>query len=119
MGKNINKPEGKTIFIDVDGVVVKHNYHPEEFPDEFLLNTISFLKDCYIQGYKIVLTTSRCFEQTFPVIDKLRDYYGIYIWSFICDLPTGERIVINDHEAGKRNKAIAINPIRNLGVSNE
>ena len=55
--KNINNDKRKTYFIDIDGTLVKHNYDPENIPEEFLPGALDFLKS--ISSECVILTTSR------------------------------------------------------------
>lgn len=113
MGKLNNRHHDKrdTIFIDVDGVIVKHNYDSDS--ETFLESTIQYLMDN--SDKCIILTTSRTVEQVESVMFELKSR-GIPIDGLIANLPTGKRTLINDFIPGNADKAIAINLVRDQGM---
>lgn len=111
--RNISDDNRETIFIDIDGVIVKHNYDPDIVPDEFIESTMKYLeenKDQYI-----VLTTSRKVQHLRKTILGIYNRIGRYPDRIIYNLPTGARTLINDFKAGETYKANAINLERDVG----
>jgi predicted mannosyl-3-phosphoglycerate phosphatase (HAD superfamily) len=116
MGKNVTDNSSGTIFLDIDGTLVYHNYDVDEVPDSFIPSSLGWLKEKYREGYKIILTTSRTSLMALKVRIMLESE-GIESIA-ICELGTGERILVNDSKDGVK-KAVAINVPRNVGVENE
>ena len=112
--RNINMDSRKTILIDVDGTLVQHNYDPENEPEVLIDKTIKYLKkhsDCCI-----VLVTARREEHLRPLV-RMLDLLGIKIFGYMCGLPTGPRILINDYpNVTSEPRAIAINVPSGEGV---
>lgn len=112
MTLNIKDDDREVIFIDLDGTLVIHNYDPEHIDEKLIKKTVEFLdehKDAYI-----VLTTSRSLENVQKAIEYLYNE-GIHFDDMIYDLPTGKRILVNDHKKGSEDKAFAINLERDRG----
>ena len=114
MQSNSNKPDGLTIFLDLDGTVIVHNYSPEIDVDQpldtRLVSLAQFLNSQKFP-YQLVLTTSRSHHHAqlvLPILEK----YGIRVHSILHSLPTGTRILINDSN-DQSSKALAINLERN------
>lgn len=86
-----------TIFIDLDGTLIKHVPVPSETGDdiEILKGAPEKLKEFREKGYYLILTTSRPHHKTFGIINKLKSL-GIEFDQIICDLPVGPRHMIND-----------------------
>jgi hydroxymethylpyrimidine pyrophosphatase-like HAD family hydrolase len=110
---NINDDSRDVIFIDLDGTLVKHNYNPSQYPENYLSGTLQYL--IKNKDKAIILTTSRRYAHIKKIIDFLT-INGILIHNVLCDLPTGKRILINDHKSDSEEKAIAINVIRDIGI---
>ncbi len=103
----------KTWFVDVDGVLVKHNGHLNG-GDVWLDSTLEFLKKIS-QEDKIILTTSRKQEDINSLIEQLNGK-RIKIYSVITELPHGERIVINDKKPSGLRTAFSISVPRDAGT---
>jgi len=113
--RNINKDGRKTIFMDIDGTLVPHNYDPEHIPDTLIKKSVDYLKKEML-GSVIFLVTSRSYEHAHPVEALLR-YEGVYIQGIISGLPTGQRILVNDYKnISDEPKAIALNVPEGVGV---
>lgn len=86
-----------TVFIDLDGTLVKHVPIPSETGEdiEVLDGTAEKLKEFKEKGYYVILATSRPHHKIFGVLDKLKSI-GIEFDQLICDLPVGPRHMIND-----------------------
>jgi hydroxymethylpyrimidine pyrophosphatase-like HAD family hydrolase len=116
MGKrNINKRLTATIFIDLDGTIVKHNYDPENIDDIILPGVIEILQTYMYLDCDLILTTARSLKHCRKIIKKLSKEYEIEFSNIITDLSAGIRILINDNKELEKNKAICINVERDKG----
>lgn len=109
----------KTLFIDIDGTLWKHQgslhkMFTEEM--EILPGVIDKLNEWDSRGYKIILTTGRkeCMrEQTVRELHK----NGIFYDQLVMGLTRGERILINDIKPNNDMKvATSIEIERNKGL---
>jgi hypothetical protein len=98
--KNDCKLKVPTIFVDLDGTLVKHNYDPENIPDEFLPGARDTLLSWLEKGYAVVLVTARSFVHTRQWLFKLANEQ-ISFTQVVCNLPAGKRILINDSKDGQ------------------
>ena len=104
----------KTWFIDIDGTIVKHNGY-KSGEDFFLEGSMNFLNNIP-KNDKIVFTTARGIEykeftENFLLQNNIRYDHILY------DLPTGERIVINDKKPNGLKMSYSINLERDEGMS--
>jgi FMN phosphatase YigB (HAD superfamily) len=107
----INQP--KTWFIDLDGTIVKHNgYKMGE--DELLTESKNFFDNLNKNDY-IVITTARKKEFEKMTVDFLIKN-NIRFDLILFDLPTGERLLINDKKPDGTKTAYSININRNEGI---
>lgn len=109
-----------TIFCDIDGVLLHH--HPHSTPDiedNTLIPGFESLKMWKEKGHKIILTTARS-KKFQPETEYLLSQLGIYYDEIIMDLPSGPRILINDHKPSKpfTSQANSIELTRDEGLSN-
>lgn len=105
----------KTLFIDLDGTLVFHNYHPREVEDQFLPGALDFLEKARALNNYCVLTTNRSEENSRAVISALRNLIGFSFDREIYELPVGIRVLINDNKNDEV-RAIAIPLERNKGL---
>jgi predicted mannosyl-3-phosphoglycerate phosphatase (HAD superfamily) len=116
MPRNIISDSRPTVFLDIDGTIVKHNYNPEIYDDIFVKGAEEVLRELQEKNYLIILVTSRiqkhC-ERLLEVLARKRIFVTL-----ISDLPTGRRILINDKKYNE-DKAIAINVKRDGGFDGE
>lgn len=120
---NKYKSEYYTLFVDIDGVIVKNSgkyFTPTWGETEGLLKNIKRLNELYDSGkVQIILTTSRQKAYEKQTIEQLEKYKVKYD-SIVFDLLHGKRIVINDF--GKTNpyeSCKAINIQRNQEILEE
>ena len=104
----------KTWFIDLDGVLVKHNGHHEPEGDRWLETAWEFIGNLN-QEDKVILTTSRNSKDTEQIIAQFKKK-GVEIHASITDLPHGERIVINDRKPSGLRTAFSISVDRDAGM---
>lgn len=105
----------KTIFIDLDGTLVFHNYQPNTEKDVFLPGAIEFLLNARTKGYYCVLTTNRSESNSREVISSLRKLINFEFDRTIFDLPVGIRVLINDNK-DEEVRALAFAIDRNVGL---
>lgn len=109
----------KTIFLDIDGTLVKHlgfieKQSTEEL--ELLPGTLEKIAEWDRKGYNIILTTGRR-EGVRRQTEKQLEKAGIIYDKLIMGIGGGTRVVINDLKPDKEDHtAIAINLKRNLGI---
>jgi hydroxymethylpyrimidine pyrophosphatase-like HAD family hydrolase len=109
----------KTIFLDIDGTLVKHKSVCENtLPDsklEILDGTLEKLTEWDLKGYRIILTTGRKESMRKSTEEQLRNL-GIFYDMLIMGIGGGDRILINDKKSDGRITAFAICPDRNKGI---
>jgi len=116
----------KTIFSDVDGVILKQ---PENFLDlykkviinpfgDIIPESRDKLFEWYTKGHRIVLTTGRP-EHERDIMTKYLMNNGVYFHQLVMDCGSGIRYLINDinpHDPEVM-KAVAVNVERNKSLS--
>lgn len=109
----------KTIFLDIDGVLVRHHgsmSNQARFFTDILPGTLEKLDEWDRAGHKIILTTGRR-ESLRTRTEELLRKLGIYYDLLIMGLPRGARVVINDLKPDSDTPtAIGINLLRNEGI---
>ncbi len=101
----------KTWIIDVDGTIVKHNGYIIDGYDTLLDGVKEFFNQINKED-KIILLTARTSEYTQALKRFLKENNIRYDY-LINDMPTGERILVNDRKPSGLNTAFAINKNRN------
>ena len=107
----VNQP--KTWIIDLDGTIVSHNGHKTS-QDSLLPGVSEFFKNLDQDDF-ILITTARDIKykpQTLRFLNKNHIRYNHIIFN----LPTGERILINDMKPDNSKTAYCVNLIRNKGL---
>ena len=109
----------KTIFLDIDGCIIKHKGNlSNQILDEpeLLPGTIEKLNEWEGEGFKIILTTGRK-ESMRRITEKMLTSLGIFYDQLVMGCNRGERVIINDLKPDKLNEtARAINIERNKGI---
>lgn len=116
--ENMDKDTNYSLFIDLDGTLIKHNYYPETVKDVLIPDVYEGMLDWKKQGAMIIATTARTPEHVTCMLNALPELKDL-IDIFVYNLPTGPRIIINDVAVidGKWSpKAIAFNVERDKGV---
>lgn len=108
----------KTIFIDIDGTVLRHNGDLSKqmlTPAIVLPEVMERFNEWNRKGYYIVLTTGRkeCMREM--TVKALLDN-GIFYDQLVMGLPRGERILINDTKPDMDQTARAFVVVRNEGI---
>jgi hypothetical protein len=110
---NFTIEQPKTWFIDLDGTIVEHNGYKNG--GDVLLNGVKPFFDNINSEDIIIITTARSSYYSNETISFLNNN-GIRYDKIIFDLPTGERILINDKKPDNKITAIAVNLDRNEGL---
>ena len=108
--KNKDKPKGITLFVDLDGTLVRHNYDPENVQEVILEERVISLQkliDKEPENVFVVITTSRSIGHAAIALAALKAV-GFEPDHLICNLPSGTRVLINDSSSSEK-KAICIN----------
>lgn len=106
----INQP--KTWFIDLDGTLVEHNGYKNN-GDKLLAGVKEFFNSLPFEDF-VVITTARKIKYKKQTITFLKQN-NIRYNHIIFNLPTGERILINDMKPDNSKTAYSINLTRNKG----
>jgi hydroxymethylpyrimidine pyrophosphatase-like HAD family hydrolase len=114
MSNLILSPLPHTWLIDIDGTILEHNGHKAE-GDKLLPNVKAFWSQISSQDV-IVLLSARTSSETAKTLDFLKSA-GLRFDHVLFNLPTGERILINDNKPSGLKTAISINLTRNEGFS--
>ena len=113
-----NRP--KTIFLDIDGTILKHQGNLTAIfrnPPELLDGVLETLNHWEMQGYNIILTTGRK-ESLRKVTEQQLQEFGIFYDQLIMGIGGGIRYIINDFKPNSNLPtchAITIN--RNEGIA--
>ena len=109
----------KTIFLDIDGTLVKHKPLCEntlgDSPLELLEGTLEKLTEWDLKGYRIILTTGRK-ESLREATEEQLNNLGIFYDILIMGIGGGDRVLVNDKKSDGRVTAFAICPDRNFGI---
>ena len=103
-------PLAKTWIFDVDGTLVKHNGYKIDGHDT-LLEGVKELFATIPNDDKIILLTARTGEH----LENLKTFLNknnLRYDHILCDMPFGERILINDRKPSGLNMAYAVNKNR-------
>jgi len=103
----------KTWIFDLDGTLVKHNGYKDK-KEELLSGVGEFFSEISSED-KIIILTARSSEYKKETEDFLQKN-NIRFDKIIYDLPTGERILINDKKPSGMKTAYAINLERDVGL---
>jgi len=102
-------PLAKTWILDVDGTLVKHNGYL--YGNDILLDGVEDFFSRLSPDDKVVLLTAR----KDGGLEKLKDCLtanGIRYDHLLCEMPVGERILVNDMKPSGLKTAYAVNKIR-------
>lgn len=120
---------GKTLFIDIDGTVLKHggdgtgavgmifNGSFLNKPGVLLEGVRQAFNDWHGKGYRLILTTGRC-ESTREQTEAQLRGHGLFWDMLIMGVGGGQRILINDLKSDGSISAVAINVKRDSGFEN-
>jgi len=109
----------KTIFLDIDGCILKHQGNLSQqilSKPELLYGTIEKLNEWDADGHKIILTTGRK-ESMRKFTEEQLLSFGIYYDQLVMGCNRGERIIINDLKVNSSVKVTtSIELLRNQGI---
>jgi hypothetical protein len=108
---------GKTLFIDIDGTILKHQKDASGVVlkrAEILKGVRAAFNGWCSKGYRLILTTGRN-ESMRSVTEQQLCECGLFWDLLIMGIGGGERILINDITDPEKPKAIAINVKRDEG----
>lgn len=115
---NNNKP--KTLFIDIDGTILKHAHVISEVygqPGMLLPSVLDKFNFWDSQGHKIILVTARK-ESTRKITEKQLESLGIAYDYLLMGITSGQRFLINDKlNHNDLDRAIGINVITDQGFN--
>jgi NDP-sugar pyrophosphorylase family protein len=115
--KEFTNDKPKSIFIDIDGTILKHMHTISDVYKEeavVLPGVIEKLNEWDSQGYKIILTTARK-ESTREHTEAQLRKFGI-AWDYLIMGVGGRRYLINDKlSATDADRAVSINVVTNDG----
>lgn len=100
---------GKTWILDIDGTIVRHNGYLKG-NDELLKGVKAFF-DTLSPKDKVILLTARAWE-TKASLEHFLAKEGIRYDYLLCEMPLGERILVNDIKPSGLKTAFAINKTR-------
>jgi len=113
---NNNKP--KTLFIDIDGTVLKHMHSISAVYNndaEVLPNVVEKINEWDSQGHKIVFVTARK-ESTRKITERQLRTFGLAWDHLLMGVGGGQRFLINDKlNENDSDRAVGINVITNQG----
>lgn len=116
---NIDKP--KTLFIDLDGTILKHNHTISDVyfkPCNVLEGVLEKFNSWDSQGHKIILVTARK-ESTRALTEQQLQSLGIAYDQLIMGVTSGQRFIINDKlNHNDPDRALALNLITDQGFIN-
>ena len=107
----------RTFFLDIDGCVFRQHWPNIGASGHLLPYVHEKINSWYTNGDVIIFTTSRPESYRQTTEDQLRAA-GILWHRLIMDLPTGQRVLINDKKPQDdfTPMAVAINLIRDAGM---
>jgi hypothetical protein len=110
----------KTIFLDIDGCLIKHNGNLSQqilTKPVLLPGTIEKINEWEAEGHKIILTTGRK-ESMRKITEEMLTSLGIFYEQLVMGCNRGERIIINDDKPNNPEiqTAKAIQLKRNNGI---
>jgi len=107
-------PLAHTWLIDIDGTIVRHNGHKSN-AESLLEGVLAFWAQIPTTD-KVVLLTARTAEEMKATLGFL-DQQGLRYDHVLFEMPTGERVLINDCKPSGLKTAIALNVVRDKGLS--
>lgn len=109
----------KTVFLDIDGVILIHNgsFHPNNpYPEAYAIqSSVEKIREWILKGYTIILTTGRkeCLrEQTVFQLQKA----GVAYDQLVMGVGRGVRVLINDKKPDGEITAVSYSLDRNKGI---
>lgn len=118
--KEFKTAKPKTLFIDVDGTILKHQHTISDVysqPAEVLPNVVNKINEWDSQGHRIILVTARK-ESTRAITEQQLREFGIAWDQLVMGVGGGTRVLINDKlDKNDADRAIGVNVVTNAGFS--
>jgi ribonucleotide monophosphatase NagD (HAD superfamily) len=117
---------GKTLFIDIDGTILRHGKDGTgavcmilggavvHKPGVLLDGVRQKFNDWHGKGYRLILTTGRCESTREQTEKQLRDH-GLFWDMLIMGIGGGQRVLINDLKSDGSIAAVGVNVPRDAG----
>ena len=108
----------KTVFIDIDGTVLRHNgdLSTQVLSDCTPLDgVVEKFNDWNRKGYHIVLTTGRKECMRVLTMSQLQKA-GLFYDQLVMGLPRGQRVLVNDSKPDMEKTALSFTVERNRGI---
>lgn len=102
-------PLSKTWILDVDGTLLKHNGYLHG--EDVLLDGVREFFANIDPSDKVILLTARK-QEYLEDLKSFLDKNNLRYDNLICDVPMGERILVNDEKPSGLKTAYAINKVR-------
>lgn len=116
--QEFRQPKAKTLFIDIDGTVLKHQHtisDVHKYQAKVLPGVVEKINFWDSRGHKIIFVTARK-ESTREITEKQLRQFGLAWDQLIMGVTNGERYIVNDKlTAEDLNRANAINVITDEG----
>lgn len=118
--KEFKTKKPKTLFIDIDGTVLKHVHTISDVykeTPELLPGVLDKINTWDSQGHRIIFVTARK-ESTREITEQQLRSFGLAWDQLVMGVTSGERYLINDKlERNDADRAVAINAITNQGFA--
>ena len=118
--KEFSTDKPKTLFLDIDGTLLKHHHTISEVyiqPPEILAGVIEKINEWDSQGHTIILVTARK-ESTRELTERHLRQFGIAWNHLIMGVGGGRRFLVNDKlNESDINRAVGINVVTNEGFT--
>jgi len=119
--KEFKTQKPKTLFIDIDGTILKHMHTISDVYNnaaELLPGVLEKINQWDSQGHRIIFVTARK-ESTRTITEQQLHSFGLAWDQLVMGVGGGERYLINDKlERNDMDRAVAINAITNQGFIN-
>lgn len=116
--KEFKTAKPKTLFIDIDGTVLKHQHSISDVysaPAEILPNVVAKINEWDSHGHKIIFVTARK-ESTRAITEQQLRQFGLAWDQLIMGVGGGARVLINDKlNRTDLDRAIGVNVVTNAG----
>jgi NDP-sugar pyrophosphorylase family protein len=116
--KEYHSDKPKTIFIDIDGTILKHNHTISDVyakPPELLHGVLEKFNSWDSQGHRIIIVTARK-ESTRAITEQQLSQLGLAYDQLVMGVTSGQRILINDKLSyNDLDRAVSINVITDQG----
>ena len=119
--KEFQTAKPKTLFIDIDGTVLRHLHSISDVyakPAEVLPHVVSKINEWDSHGHRIIFVTARK-ESTRDITEQQLQQFGLAWDQLIMGVGGGARVLVNDKlNRNDPDRAIGINVVTNEGFGN-